>query len=49
MGGLLYKDFIAIRGKRLMITLAILTGIFVILRFLFSIFSLFNFSQFFND
>ncbi|MCR5282977.1 MAG: ABC-2 transporter permease [Lachnospiraceae bacterium] len=36
MGGLLYKDFIAIKGKRLVTTFAILTGIFVLLRFLFS-------------
>ena len=36
MGGLLYKDFIAIKGKRFAITLLILTGIFIMFRFLFA-------------
>ncbi|MCR5418650.1 MAG: ABC-2 transporter permease [Lachnospiraceae bacterium] len=36
MGGLLYKDFTAVKGKRLVITLLVLTGIFIILRFVFA-------------
>ncbi len=36
MGGLLYKDFVAIKGKRLVITLLVLTGLFIILRFVFA-------------
>jgi len=35
MGGLLYKDFVAIRGKRLVLILTILTALYIILRMLF--------------
>lgn len=35
MGGLLYKDFCLVRGKRLIAVLLILTGVFVLLRLVF--------------
>ena len=49
MGGLLYKDFVAIRGKRLVITLTILTCIFTALRLLFSDAGAFPKFQVIND
>lgn len=35
MGGLLYKDFVAVRGKRLILILTIVTVLFILLRTLF--------------
>ena len=49
MGGLLYKDFVAIRGKRLVITLTVLTCIFTALRLLFSDAGAFPKFQLIND